>query len=571
MKIIIYQLLVRLFGNRNTRDAFYGSISDNGCGKFNDIDAAALRELRLAGITHVWYTGVLEHATMTDYSVFGISRDDPDVVKGRAGSPYAVKDYYDVDPDLASSPPIRMREFDALVERTRKAGLKTIIDFVPNHVARFYKSDAKPKGVKDLGEDDDTSVVFDRHNNFLYLPGERFRVPKGYNPGGDTFVHPLKDNNFPEYPAKVSGNDVFSAAPSIDDWFETVKLNYGIDPRTGEKHFQPVPDTWRKMLDILLFWTGKGIDGFRCDMCEMVPHEFWAFAMREVKGVRPDVIFIGEAYSPANYRKYLNAGFDYLYDKSGLYDLLRAVVEGHVGIDSVTDYLDSEIKGIERHMITFLENHDEQRFASRHFAGDPMRAVAPMTLAATLHTSPVMIYFGQEVGAKAEGATGFSGDDGRTSIFDYTCVPEIQRWINGGKFDGAALSDKQRELRTFYVRLFRLCNANDAVANGKFADITPHNATSPGFNPRHNYAFVRYTATNRLIIFVTTDEHNPPDLRLRIPDELFADAGFSDMTLYTLEDILFDSYRTTVKGVELRTEGIHVKGVKHGAIIMVIR
>jgi glycosidase len=570
MKIVIYQLLVRLFGNKCPNGAFYGSIRDNGCGKFNDIDSATLRELRLTGITHVWYTGVLEHATMTDYSVFGISRDDPDVVKGRAGSPYAVKDCYDVDPDLASSPPARMREFEALVERTREAGLKTIIDFVPNHVARACKSDVKPKGVKDLGEDDNTAVAFDPRNNFYYIPGERFQVPRGYNPGGDSFVHPLKDNNFPEYPAKASGNDVFSAAPSIDDWFETVKLNYGVDPRTGKKHFDPLPDTWLKMRDILLFWAGKGIDGFRCDMCEMVPPEFWDFAVREVKRIYPEIIFIGEAYSPSNYRRYLSAGFDYLYDKAGLYDLLRAVVEGRAGIDSLADYLESEVKGIEQHLIAFLENHDEQRFASRHFAGNPMRAIAPMTLAATLRTSPVMIYFGQELGAAAEGATGFSGDDGRTSIFDYTCVPEIQSWINNGKFDGAALTDKQRDLRAFYVRLLRLCNESDAIARGKFASLAPHNATSPGFNPARNYAFLRYTATDRLIVFVTTDEINPPDLRIRIPDELFAAIGLSDNADYVLTDILFDSFRATVGGVELRAEGVRISGVKHKALILAV-
>ncbi len=100
-KLLIYQLFVRLFGNQNQTNKYYGSIEENGCGKFNDINDLALQEITKLSISHVWLTGVIEHATMTDYSYHGIKRDDPDVVKGRAGSPYAIKDYYDVDPDLA--------------------------------------------------------------------------------------------------------------------------------------------------------------------------------------------------------------------------------------------------------------------------------------------------------------------------------------------------------------------------------------------------------------------------------------------------------------------------------------
>ena len=68
---------------------------------------------------------------MTDYRAFGIERDDPDVVKGRAGSPYAIKDYYDIDPDLAVDVNHRMAEFESLVDRTHQHGMKVIIDFVP--------------------------------------------------------------------------------------------------------------------------------------------------------------------------------------------------------------------------------------------------------------------------------------------------------------------------------------------------------------------------------------------------------------------------------------------------------
>ncbi|MDR2027042.1 MAG: alpha-amylase family protein, partial [Prevotellaceae bacterium] len=528
-KIIIYQLLVRLFGNKCTNNIFYGSVEENGCGKFDDITDIALRELKRMGITHVWYTGVIEHATVTDYSAYGITPDNPLVVKGRAGSPYAIRDYCDVDPDLAIRPDRRMQEFDDLVERTHHSGLKLIIDFVPNHVARTYKSDAKPEGMKDLGEDDDTSVCFSRDNNFYYIRNEAFKVPDGYNPV-------INRGDYMEYPAKASGNDVFTASPGINDWFETVKLNYGIDYFSGTAHFDPVPDTWIKMSDILLFWANRGVDGFRCDMCEMVPTEFWSYAVTKVKQRFPEIIFIGEAYSPANYKRYISSGFDYLYDKSGLYDLLRATVSGHCALDKLQYYLNSEIKGIERNMLTFLENHDEQRFASAQFAGAPEKAVPLMTLAATLHPSPAMIYSGQEVGAKASGATGFSGDDGRTSIFDYTHIPEIQQWMNGGRFDGGLLTAEQKNLRAFYSKLLNICNSEEAIANGRFGNLFESNANgkSHGFNGYMNYAFVRYTENNRLIIFVTTD-CIAPDLYIKLPADLFADMGLRRESNYMVE------------------------------------
>jgi glycosidase len=561
-KIIIYQLLVRLFGNQHSDNIFYGSIEENGCGKFNDITDTALDELKRMGITHIWYTGVIEHATVTDYSAYGIIPDNPFVVKGRAGSPYAIKDYYDVDPDLASLPDRRMQEFESLVARTHNAGLKLIIDFVPNHVARTYKSDVKPEGIKDLGEDDMTSVFFDRNNNFYYIQNEAFKVPAEYNPV-------INRGDFVEYPAKASGNNVFTASPSVNDWFETVKLNYGIDYRSGTTHFSPVPDTWTKMLDILLFWANKGVDGFRCDMCEMTPTEFWSYTITNVKQRFPAIIFIGEAYSPANYKRYISSGFDYLYDKSGLYDLLRATVTGVHALDKLQYYLNSEIKGIESKMLTFLENHDEQRFLSAQFATSPDKAIPLMTLTATLHPSPVMIYFGQEVGAKASGATGFSGDDGRTSIFDYTYVPEILQWMNDGRFDGGLLTPWQTELRSFYSKLLNICLSEEAIANGRFGNLFESNAKgkSQGFNEYMNFAFVRYTENNKLIIFVTID-YIAPDLYLKLSADLFADMGLCRDSTYIIEDILLSDYKMSITGENMTVTGLHFTGKPMSAAIL---
>jgi glycosidase len=557
---VIYQLLVRLFGNKNTNNVFDGSIEENGCGKFNDITDTALYKLKRMGITHIWYTGVIEHATMTDYSAYGIIPDNPLVVKGRAGSPYAIKDYYDVDPDLASHPYKRMEEFDKLVERTHNSGIKVIIDFVPNHVARTYKSDVKPPKIKDLGEDDNVNVFFDRDNNFYYIQDEAFVIPAEYN---------RVNGSYTEYPAKASGNDVFSASPNIDDWFETVKLNYGIDYSSGKTYFDPVPDTWRKMLDILLFWASKGIDGFRCDMCEMVPTEFWSYAITAVKKRFPEIIFIGEAYSPANYRRYISSGFDYLYDKSGLYDLLRAAITGHAGLDKLQDYLNSEIKGIEYSMLTFIENHDEQRFASVQFAASPDKAIPLMTLIATLHPSPIMIYFGQELGVKALGTTGFSGDDGRTPIFDYTHIPEIQQWMNNGRFDGGLLTTEQSKLYAFYSKLLNICNSEEAIVNGRFGNLFESNANgrSLGFNQYMNYAFARYTGNSCLIIFVTID-YIAPDLYLKISENMFCDMGLRKDSNYTIEDILLSDYKITIKGEELIVTGLHFTGKPMSAAIL---
>ena len=408
-KLVIYQMMTRLFGNVKTLNKPYGTIDENGCGKFEDVTDKALAGIRELGVTHVWYTGVLEHAVLNDYTTFGIPLDDADVVKGRAGSPYAIKDYYDVNPDLAVDVKNRMMEFDRLVERTHQAKMGVIIDFVPNHVARQYHSDVKPDGEKDLGEADDKSKAFDPNNNFYYLPGQSFQVPKGFNSlGANSF--PTKDGRFDETPAKATGNDQFTATPSVNDWFETIKLNYGVDYMNGRRgHFDPIPDTWQKMRNILVFWASKNVDGFRCDMAEMVPVEFWHWVIPQVKAVNANIIFIAEIYNPQQYRNYIDHGrFDFLYDKVQLYDTLRMLI-GSKGSTTWIPGIQRSLSGINHNMVHFLENHDEQRIASPFFVGDPWKALPGMVVSATIDKGPVMIYFGQEVGEPGAGAEGFSG------------------------------------------------------------------------------------------------------------------------------------------------------------------
>jgi glycosidase len=521
-KFIIYQLLPRLYGNTKQVNKTNGSIEENGAGKFNDINDKALREIKKMGFTHVWFTGVIEHATMTDYSQYGIKPDDPDVVKGRAGSPYAVKDYYDVDPDLAVNVKNRMGEYEALISRTHQNGLKVLMDFVPNHVARTYTSDAKPEGIRDFGQDDDKTKAFDPKNDFYYTPGQSFEVPQGYNPGDDEFQSPLKDGKFDENPAKATGNDVFSPWPSIHDWFETVKLNYGLDYMNGHHaYFDPVPPLWNKMYDILHFWSEKGVDGFRCDMVEMVPFEFWGWIIPKLKAEHPELIFIGEAYNSNKYHDYIfNGKFDYLYDKVGLYDAVRRLTTNTPNATTwdFNKVWNQDCRFIDAHMLRFMENHDEQRIASPGFAGDPWLAVPGMIVTTTLNAGPVMVYFGQEVGEPGAGAEGFGSDDGRTSIFDYWGVPEHQKWLNDGKMDGGKLSDSQKNLRAFYSKLLNLVRNNEALRKGEFWELMLANEHQQGFD-QHLYLFLRYTDKQRILVIINFNR-DERKLQVKLPADL---------------------------------------------------
>ena len=540
-KLVIYQLMTRLFGNKVALNKPYGTIGENGCGKFNDINDKALDEIKKLGVSHIWYTGVIEHATMTDYTTQGIPADDADVVKGRAGSPYAIKDYYDVAPDLAVVVKNRMSEYEALIKRTHDHGLKVLMDFIPNHVARSYKSDAKPLGVIDLGATDDKTKAFAPNNNFYYLPGKSFVVPAGYNPLG-ALKGSREDGKFFEVPAKATGNDVFSEAPKVDDWFETVKLNYGIDYQNGRTtHFETVPDTWKKMRDILVYWAGKNVDGFRCDVAEMVPVEFWAYVIPEVKKVKPDIVFIGEAYNPKEYKTYLDKGkFDYLYDKVGLYDGLRRLMHQEGSTEEITKVWREESNGFSSRMLRFLENHDEQRIASKDFATDPRRAIPAMTVTATLASGPIMLYSGQEVGEPAHGSEGFSGEDGRTTIFDYWGVPEHQKWLNQGKFDGGKLSPEQKSLREFYARLLTVASTSDAIRRGRFYELQDANNLGKEYNQRHLYTYLRYTDKQQLLIVVNFSAEKTYRPVLNIPAEAMAVAGLNAKKIYTYTNLLAD-------------------------------
>ena len=505
-KITIYQVLPRLYGNTTANNIPGGSIHENGCGKLNDFTDKELNNIRQKGITHVWYTGVIRHATKTNYTAYGIPRCHPAVVKGQAGSPYAISDYYDIDPDLAVDINSRMAEFEALVARTHKAGMKVVIDFVPNHVARQYKSLFQPEGVKGLGDDDDITQGFSPQNNFYYCPGEQFSPYLDLYSGETEPYH--------EEPAKATGNDHFDSRPGRNDWYETIKLNYGVDYYAGGiGFFNPVPDTWSKMLAILEFWASKGVDAFRCDMAEMVPSAFWAWALGKLKAKHPEVKIIGEVYNPSLYRTYIASGFDYLYDKVGMYDTLRSIVCSGQSSTAITGAWQAT-DDIADQMLYFLENHDEQRVASDYFAGCPFKAVPALAVSLLLRRNPFMLFEGEEYGEKGMDAEGFSGCDGRTTIFDYWSIDTLCR---ASKFQ---LTPEETRLAQIHTSLISIARNEPAISEGKCFDLMYANPWSDSFNPHRHYTFLRSTSNTLLLVLANFDSQ-PASVRINLPTHAF--------------------------------------------------
>ena len=500
-KVLIYQVFTRLYGNRNLTRKENGTLAENGCGKMNDFTPKVLKELAQTGYSHVWYTGIIRHATQTDYTAYGIPRQHPAVVKGKAGSPYAITDYYDVDTDLAVDVKQRMQEFEQLVERTHEAGMKVIIDFVPNHVARQYKSICKPRGVKDLGESDQTLHGFDPQNNFYYCPGERFAPYFDlYNGEAEPYL---------EEPAKATGNDHFDNAPGRNDWYETVKLNYGVDYYAGRiGHFDPIPDTWQKMTNILLFWAKKGVDAFRCDMAEMVPAEFWVYATKAVRKKFKHIVFMGEVYNPFEYRHYLESGFDWLYDKVGMYDTMRSVVCRMESASAITQAW-QQTDDIRDHMVYFLENHDEQRIGSDFFAARPVKGVPAMIASVLMYKNPFMLYAGEEYGERGMDREGFSGNDGRTTIFDYWSIDTLCRAAS------KKLTEEEEKIFSIHQKTLQLARKEKAVAEGLSFDLMYVNQ-----HLQRQYAFLR-KAEGELLLVVVNFEDQEAVIDVTVPAHAF--------------------------------------------------
>ena len=500
----VYQLFPRLFGNKQTDFHFNGSKAENGCGTFNDIDETALEAVKDLGFTHIWLTGILEHASES-------TGTHPDITKGRAGSPYTVTDYHAVDPDLGT-----IADFEQLVNRIHEKGLKVIIDFIPNHLARQNKG-------------------FDPCN-FYYCENQGFVPPRR-----------ISEPSYEEFPAKATGNNVFAPNPSINDWYDTVKLNY--DNR----------DTWEKMLEILRFWCGKQVDGFRVDMAEMVPVSFWQWLIENLRNEYQPMM-IAEIYQPALYKPFLNAGFDYLYDKIGLYNTLENILcHGHEAKEISQVWKDLE--GIEGHMLRFMENHDEKRLFSPQFVGDAFAALPAVTLSALMNTGPFLVYNGQESGEEALGEIGYSGDDGRTSIFDYCHMPQHQKWMNGGKFDGVQFDERQRKLFDHYRNLLHFRQEHPAINEGKFYDLMWCNPWYTHFDPQFVYAFLRYSDTERLLVVVNFNRSECRDVEVKIPHDALALIGKSRFNEFDMNDFSSEMFPVHLEPSETKVIDLDSKEV----------
>lgn len=528
-KFIVYQLLPRLFGNSVLNPVLNGNRKENGCGTLDDLNETAINSIKKLGVTHIWMTGILQHGSTTDYSSLSTPLVHPATVKGKAGSPYAITDFFELDPDLFSQPEQRWESFEKCLKRVQKAGMKVIIDFIPNHTARQYFHPAKrAKGI-DLGQQDNVNQAFSPHNNYYYVPGEPLHLPNNYPD--------KKGLLFEEKPAKATGNDCFHSHPSEFDWYETVKLNYGHHPETGEKHFDPIPGTWHYMLEVLMFWSSKGIDGFRCDMVEMVPVEFWCWALPKVREVFPHLIFIAEVYNPVHYHAFLfEAGFDFLYDKVDLYDQLILLLKGRGHANDLSKVWQKQ-EGFGHRMLRFMENHDEQRLACSEIAGNGHSALPAFVLTALFDRAPVMVYAGQEFGEPATGSSGFSGDDGKTTIFDYWNIPSVVRWNSGGNWDGKNLLLEEKELQEAYKIILNLALHQVAFSKGHFYDLQFSNQTNNYYPAEKLYSFLRYFVNE---VFLVACHFGSADIfpRIIIPENAWNCLQLPIKEWYQWEDMM---------------------------------
>jgi glycosidase len=535
-KKVIYQLVVRLFGNTHEARVQDGTLEQNGVGRFADVNEAAIAEIKALGCTDVWLTGVLRQATMTDYSSIGLPPDDPDVVKGRAGSFFAVRDYFDVCPDYAVDPADRMAEFEALVARLHAAGLRVLIDLVPNHVARGYGSVVRPE--LDFGAHDDPSVFFSPQNDFFYLPGgEPLTLcrPSGWRPTGVAFDGRFaREDGGPGRTPRVTGNNVRSARPSATDWYETVKLNYGFNfAEPSASSYHPPPSTWKKVDAILAYWQDKGVDGFRVDFAHWVPPEAWSTILTAAKARRPETWFVAEAYE--DLERLLEAGFDAVYFDE-LTDALKGLYIGASTLESVDVLLRSIDDPVRGRYLTYLENHDERRIASPIVRdrgpdatglGSTQAGRQLLPLLYLYSNGPVLLLNGQEVGEPGAGAEGFGGDDGRTTIFDYWSMPAFVGWVSGHAYDGAGLTAPQRALRAYHGDLLRLLQAPEVRGNRIWG---LRYLNDPRVHPGANAAIFPFARFARgggslLVVVANFAVGTPSSGAIRLPADLLDAAG----------------------------------------------
>ncbi len=430
--VTIYQVAPRTYAAQGNGAAL--------AGKLSDMTTDRLREIRDLGIDYLWLTGVLEHAAR--------AQTDPDVVKGEAGSYYAIYDNWDVSSEIGT-----MADFEAVIERAHSVGLRVLIDFVANHTARLHRTDVVCKQHLDFGRGDRTEVAFDRDNNYYYMPNTSFTPPTQTGSAGsdgafdtDIFTPGIQL----ESPARVTGNDIVSPNPPISDWFETVKLNYGWDLINKRANYSPRPRTWNQMIDVARYWVEKGVDGFRVDFAHAVPIEFWRTFAAELKAVQPQVFLLAEAYE-TDYRMklpgftfydMLDAGFDSVYNSAmywAMHNQVQRPGDMRSAVPNRSPALAANIVNRGFQFTQYLENHDEERVASRTFApwiGErAQRAELGLAYTAYLGLMPgnLLMHGGQELQEDASVFGSYAGDNGKTSIFDYVYQSQTRLWQSGNR------------------------------------------------------------------------------------------------------------------------------------------
>lgn len=416
MKQIIYQALPRLWGK----------------GHFSDWTGKAFSYLKTLGVDYLWLTGVPRHESGTPFT------------KGCPGSPYAIIDWYDVNPYLADNEDKRMHEFELLIKRAHLAGIKIMIDYIPNHVGRSYAGD---------------------------LP---------------CFDH------------------------CDGDWTDTRKVNWN-DPSTVDK-----------MVDILCFWANKGIDGFRCDMVELVSAEALGEVVRRTRSAFPGLVFVAETYVKENYRRYLStSSIDILYDKSGSYDILRAISNGNCSATALTSnwQWQAEIQGA---MLNFLENHDEQRLASRFWNNGRRYPWAELAFSVLFNEASFMLYYGQEWMDDAA-----ETDNGRTSIYDFTSPSGVRRAAHFArtgkaiKLNDAADTDSLDCYRR-YLDLMQTA-ASPLMRQGSNWDLC-YLQNDCKWNRDNMFAFARYDGHGAAVVICNFSDSDT-ELSVRLPEELLKYTG----------------------------------------------
>lgn len=591
-KVVIYQLVVRYFGNQNSTNRFAGTLEENGSGKFADINEEAIRSLKELGVTHVWLTGCLRQATLTDYSPLGLQADDPDTVKGRAGSFYAVRDYFDVCPDYAIEPAKRLVEFEALVARLHAAQLKVLLDFIPNHVARCYHSVIRPD--LNFGDGDDTTRFFARDNSFFYLvdpPGRPTVItrPSSWNPPGVVFDGLVAtEDGAPGRPPKATGDNCTSPEVGAHRWYETVKLNYGFNFTTGEAEYEPRPRTWSIMNEVIAYWQAKGVDGFRCDFAHYVPPEFWRYLISAARARDAGAYFVAEAYpwegsgDPITHmRQLIDAGFDSVYDDAAYNMLKRIYVCAALQVDYEQTILCSPVERYR--LLQYLENHDERRIASplvhghdAHHSGfgsaEAGYQLAPLQYLQS--RGPVILYNGQEVGETGGGLKGYNQDDGRTTLFDYWCMPELSRWVNGHRYDGGRLTDEERALRSYYRDLLSLCQDESAVAEGHWALKYYNRPERFADCPSDLFSFARFAPASGRMMVVAANFRGGSSIegRLRLPPELIAAGGLPQRVRVriVLRRAACDELVTETESAALASEGFRFEMPVQSSAVYII-